>query len=279
MRPDPHEPDLATAVPAPLTRWMQWQRRVVGERNRPFLIGFLVVSALCLVCIILVDRPLALRLAEARDTDLFGFFNTITDLGKGHVWYALSLGGLVICTLAARYTMLLEAEARLRAHARRFLYGLTCLVLAGIPVPLIKVITGRFRPEYLVESGLYGFSPLYFDLGSVTFPSGHTQTAFTVMTVLLVLFPRYDVLYVTLAVLVGASRVFVNAHFLSDVLMGAFIGVAVPLLVKRWFERDGRRPARYRRAPWHGSAVTPRPTPRLPCRRRRPCRGLARDRR
>ena len=44
--------------------------------------------------------------------------------------------------------------------------------------------------------------------------------------------PKYKPLTWTLAVIVGASRIFIGAHWFSDVVFGAFIGMVIADIVK-----------------------------------------------
>ena len=60
------------------------------------------------------------------------------------------------------------------------------------------------------------------------------------MTALTLIYPRYNLLYVLVAVLVGSSRAITTIHYPSDVIMGAFIGFAVTMAIRRGFERGGR---------------------------------------
>ncbi len=89
----------------------------------------------------------------------------------------------------------------------------------------LKVLLARYRPVMLFESGVYGlhFFSTKWALNST--PSGHTLRAFSIMTALSMLFPRGRILFLTIAVLVGISRIAVTAHYPSDVLFGAFIGI------------------------------------------------------
>jgi membrane-associated phospholipid phosphatase len=41
-------------------------------------------------------------------------------------------------------------------------------------------------------------------------------------------------------VLVGSSRALTTIHYPSDVIMGAYIGFAVTMAIRRGFERGGR---------------------------------------
>lgn len=58
------------------------------------------------------------------------------------------------------------------------------------------------------------------------FPSGHTMSAFVLAHLLGSKFGKKPVFY-TLAGLVGISRVYLGVHYLSDVIVGGFLGVLV----------------------------------------------------
>jgi membrane-associated phospholipid phosphatase len=64
-----------------------------------------------------------------------------------------------------------------------------------------------------------------------TFPSGHTQSAFLMAFFLVLLFQNHkylQILFPTLAVLVGLSRIYLLKHFFVDVWVGAIIGFILP---------------------------------------------------
>ncbi|MCF8413412.1 MAG: phosphatase PAP2 family protein [Melioribacteraceae bacterium] len=89
----------------------------------------------------------------------------------------------------------------------------------------IKMSIGRARP-YMNE-GAFSFSPFQLiNNDRWSFPSGHTTLAFSLSTVLAAN-EKNDLLkivYFIPAVLTGASRIYQNHHWLSDVFMGAAIG-------------------------------------------------------
>lgn len=111
-----------------------------------------------------------------------------------------------------------------------FFVCISCAVAIMIGEGL-KIIMGRYRPVMLFEGGQYGlhFFSTKWALNST--PSGHTLRAFSIMTALSILFPRRYILFFTIAILVGISRVAVTAHYPSDVLFGAFIGIFSALWV------------------------------------------------
>jgi membrane-associated phospholipid phosphatase len=74
----------------------------------------------------------------------------------------------------------------------------------------------------------------YPDLKNVTiedswsFPSGHTSTAFAFATSMSLSYPKWYVIVptYTFASAVGFSRMYLNVHYPSDVLIGAILGTA-----------------------------------------------------
>lgn len=110
--------------------------------------------------------------------------------------------------------------------------GLSASIIAGgIITPVLKVVAGRSRPH--ADQGAHDFHPFN---GSKSFPSGHTTQAFSVASVIA---QHYESPWVSasaygVATLVGYARIEQNAHFLSDVLAGAMIGIGVGKSVVTW---------------------------------------------
>ena len=77
-----------------------------------------------------------------------------------------------------------------------------------------------------------GFFPPSLDWAFNSMPSGHTAVSFAGLVMVGMLAPKYKVLTWTLAVVIGVSRVAVGAHWPSDVILGAFIGMVIADIVK-----------------------------------------------
>ena len=112
---------------------------------------------------------------------------------------------------------------RAAAPVAAFLFA--AVAASGLAVDLLKVIFGRARPKLFFAAGIYDFAWLGFGSSYWSFPSGHAATAGAIMTALWCLWPRHLLFYIALAMVVATSRVVMGAHYLSDVIMGAFVAV------------------------------------------------------
>ena len=94
----------------------------------------------------------------------------------------------------------------------------------GIVAQLLKHMIGRARPK--IADTLIIIGPTWKSKYD-SFPSGHTAVAFCFAYILSAYYPKYRVLFYLLAILVGAGRLKVPSHFLSDVIAGAVIGLFI----------------------------------------------------
>jgi membrane-associated phospholipid phosphatase len=118
-------------------------------------------------------------------------------------------------------------------HVGRSLFA--GLVSAGVSVQVLKHFIGRARPRLTYDCIFIGPS---LKSGYDSFPSGHTAIVFCLAYILSRYFPRYRVLFYFFAVLVSFERVEDLAHFPSDVMAGAMVGIIVGniILLKTCYE-------------------------------------------
>jgi len=189
---------------------------------------------------LLLDRPLALWFKEHLEgTELQGFFKTITHLGEGGLWLVPSGLGWAFCRWRLSRADYFDVAGRYRRWSDSLLYFFLTVGLSGVLVNAVKVLVGRYRPRALFEQGLYGFHPLSTDWAINSFPSGHSQAIFSAMMALAIIVPRYHRAWLLLGALVAFSRVATSVHYLSDVAMGSYIGIAAAILLHRAFEKRG----------------------------------------
>jgi undecaprenyl-diphosphatase len=68
-----------------------------------------------------------------------------------------------------------------------------------------------------------------------SFPSGHSITAFAITFSLGLFYPELQGPLIAVAVLIASSRIILGMHFLSDVLAGSAIGVALGCVSYHFF--------------------------------------------
>jgi membrane-associated phospholipid phosphatase len=165
------------------------------------------------------------------------FFDQITDFGKSG-WFLWPFG-ILFLGLAALPSLPRVPQLVLAAIMVRVGFLFVAVGVPGLFVNVVKHIFGRARP--LVGGSLdpYLFSPFSWSAAYAGLPSGHAATAFSVLVAFGTLWPRGRTLLWIYALLIAASRVAVTAHYPSDVLAGALVGVAGALLVRRWFALRG----------------------------------------
>ena len=119
---------------------------------------------------------------------------------------------------------------------RRAAFLAGSITVAGILGELLKLVVRRERPG--THNGVYGFRPFTdhpFSSRNFGMPSSHAVIAFSGAAALSILFPEATIVWYALAIGCGITRVLSGAHFLSDVVAGAAIGIGVSIVMaRRW---------------------------------------------
>ena len=113
------------------------------------------------------------------------------------------------------------------------------LAIAGIACNLMKYVIGVSRPKYFFHEDFdrIDFFNIFHKANS--FPSGHTQAAFTLAILIMIYFKKFHLYILCLATLMGISRIFMSMHFPSDIFFGAYLGAFVPvLLYDKFFHKN-----------------------------------------
>ncbi len=114
-------------------------------------------------------------------------------------------------------------------------YALVSLLHSAVIVQVLKHISGRQRPEIDGNDKWNWFSSIFkrYDEGFAyydSFPSGHTITAWSLFTVIAKMYgnnPVVPIVCYSLATLAGLSRITEDAHWFSDVFVGAVLGYSI----------------------------------------------------
>lgn len=163
----------------------------------------------------------------------------VTDLGKS--WWIITGTVLIIIagTLVHRFSAVKERR-KLGADAIQVAsYVLVTVAVSGLISNIVKRAIGRPRPELSADHGLFSFNPFMHNADYESFPSGHATTCGAFWTALALLYPplRWPLLLVGLYL--ALTRVFVGAHFPSDVMVGFGWGMWFAFFMAIVFARHG----------------------------------------
>ncbi|SPF50879.1 Phosphoesterase, PA-phosphatase related [Syntrophobacter sp. SbD1] len=184
------------------------------------LLSFAVIAA-CLLSYEFFDAPAA-RFCASLDYKVKEIFGLITWLGLSTPWVVGALAGFIY------FKFIKKKETP--ANAAAFL--LAAVIFSGLANDLLKALIGRSRPGLLLSEGIYGFKPFTSQYYYSSFPSGHANTIASLCYGLFLVTGRFKFFLLGIALAVMASRVIVGAHFPSDILFGAYLGLVVTELLR-----------------------------------------------
>jgi undecaprenyl-diphosphatase len=118
---------------------------------------------------------------------------------------------------------------------RVFLAMLIAMSLAGVTGHVIKRTIPRPRPSVHTDMHWGGprFSSRYH-----SFPSGHVDASIAFFFTLFLANRRIGLACFPIPILIGLSRMYLGAHYLSDVVCGAVLGILCAFLVAHFLFRQ-----------------------------------------
>ena len=189
---------------------------------------FALAAGLAILAAFYLDASVQGWIAEHQDAGLRTFMRGVSRFGDWpeHV-------GLGCVLLALAYWRRSSKWMRIAAAM------IIACALGGAAARVVKVSTGRARPSVQTEAGWNGpnLSARYN-----AFPSGHTAASTAFFATLAIACWRLGVGFIVIPLLIAFSRMYVAAHFLSDVVCAALIGLVVAYFVARWIPETIRNP-------------------------------------
>jgi membrane-associated phospholipid phosphatase len=195
-------------------------------------LSFVACAAAAAFCFKKVDVPVALHVWGAGRH--FGALNA-------------AFGATVILTLESVVVLALVLARLTRGHLSRLGEALGVACLASICAyevndQVLKPFFGVSTPLEVVHGARHGFNLAMGTAGS-SFPSGHMVLAGAFAGAFMRLYPAGTRLLAGLLLLAAALLVVGDWHFISDVIMGAFIGVSAGMLAgEGWLVHISLRP-------------------------------------
>jgi membrane-associated phospholipid phosphatase len=188
-----------------------------------WLIGIAFV-ALVIAVAFHFDQPMAAFMTNHQTP---GMRNFMLDVSRFGDWPEHFLVGLALLGFAW--------SRGNKKWARIFLAMLIALSIAGLAGRAIKVTTGRARPSVTSEQTWTGpnWSSKYH-----SFPSGHVDASVGFFAVLLLANWRIGLPCLAIPAVIGFSRMYLRAHYLSDVVCAAVLGIISAFFVWHFASRQ-----------------------------------------
>ena len=222
-----------------LRRWRAPRAVKRDQSHRRFdaLMVLLVIAAVVVVAI-QADAGTA-RWVPGLSAGVKAVFGRITYLGLSGYMFALTglaLFGAIMVRGRGRGARF-DRACLFVAERAAFLIAL--LAFSGLASQVIKHLFGRARPSLIDVVGPFHFDLLAVKSTYASMPSGHSVSAFAMAVALGWMAPRLRWPLLLLAVLVAISRVVISAHYPSDVIAGAGLGVVCAIALRRAFALRG----------------------------------------
>jgi membrane-associated phospholipid phosphatase len=197
--------------------------RLAAARQAAFMllwagVLFLGVGAACLS----IDRQAAHAIYDHESAAFELILERTTHWAKAAHWL---IAAVIALAVAQTGLWIWGEQPDLRLASNCALAFIASLAAGSVVLHGMKLIIGRRRPRDDMEMGLYGFVWFKFKLEYNSFPSGHALTIMCVAVITSCVWPHLAILWFAIALWLGLTRALLTAHFLSDVFIGAGIGL------------------------------------------------------
>jgi membrane-associated phospholipid phosphatase len=191
------------------------------------IVGFLIFI---LLAYRFVDLPVAIYIHSFDLPSTFKIIQLISHIG---LW-ELQLIFFLMLALLFRFIQ------KNKMYEARSWYLMGCVLIPNLFNLIIKFIFSRARPDLYFEANAFGFYWFQFQNDYWSFTSGHAVTVMGLAAGIGILFPRrYFYPALGLAFLVGISRILLDRHYISDALVGFYIGFLGGGLFTEYLKRRG----------------------------------------
>lgn len=193
-----------------------------------FTYGLVIALAGILISYFWVDIPLA-EWAHVHHLRQYKWLHTIQRLPE--LFPYMAFASIIIVCLHAYWGETSYAE-------KAFLYVSLSYVVSRFFAGILKIICARTWPQTWVDhnpswltDGVYGFfwfidAPTY-----QSFPSGHSAAIFAVASMFCFFYQSMRAVCIIACALVVIGLIGNYYHFLSDIIAGAYVGIATTLFV------------------------------------------------
>ena len=205
-------------------------------KEQPKTAVFIYTCIFCALSVRFFDEPLAV---SRLDADTNAFFKTLAFFNPSGWWFFILLFLWLTYMAAGGLSLTTEAFEKNLAKAKAVAFIFLTLLASSAVTFVLNILIGRYTPEMLDSMNLYGFSAFRMRVTETSFPSFGTQSIWAVAVAAATFVPKISKVLYALAVLVTLSLVATAECYLSDAVMGAYIGISM-LSVSRWIVSENR---------------------------------------
>lgn len=208
---------------------------VASNSRRPFVLchalsarAVVAVVSLCVVLIVASSAVAWNGEVPGWEEAILDFVNGWPDWMQPFMWFVQQVGNLFAPVIGG---LVIVAFTRRWQHLLPFVLVLPLKL--GIEKGLVKQLVERERPFVSVGDSVDVRGPAFEGL---SFPSGHSTTAFA-LAILLTAFlpPKWRPVPIIWALLVGVARLYYGEHNALDVVAGAALGTAFAMALWYFF--------------------------------------------
>jgi undecaprenyl-diphosphatase len=200
-------------------------RRIVALR---WWYLFFFTASLVLLASFYLDAGAQVWIVQHQHTGARRFMLSVSHFGDWPEHISL---GLVLLALAY--------WRRSKKWMRIFAAMILACALAGAVARVVKISAGRARPSVQTEAAWNGPS---LSARYNAFPSGHTAASTAFFATLALACWRIGAPFLVIPLLIAFSRMYVAAHYLSDVVCASLIGLLSAYCAARWILPRIRNP-------------------------------------
>ena len=192
-----------------------------------WLLG-IIIAALVIAAAFHFDTAVSAFMTQHRNRVVYNFMYYVSLFGDWPEHFGV---GLILLWIARRRGN--------RKWTRIFLSMLIALSIAGVAGHVTKIAVSRARPSVKSEQ-VEPWSR--FNSNYHSFPSGHVAASTAFFGVLFFASWRLGLASLPIVILIGFSRLYLAAHYLSDVVCAVVLGILSVLLVVHFFLRPIHNP-------------------------------------
>lgn len=191
-------------------------------KEQPRTAGFIYVCLFCAFFITFLDEPIArARLAHRAESA----WTTVAALNPSGWWFPILIAVGLAYTIAAGLSLTTEAFERNILKTKNILFILLTLSMSSLLTVFFNILVGRYTPEFLETMHLYGFASFRFRLTETSFPSFGVQSIWAVALAAGGYCPNFKKTFIGVAAVMTAAYPIAADCFVSDAVMGAYIGI------------------------------------------------------